>query len=92
MFELSDDLQKIASAGIEAVLTGPAAALPRAVDLGRHRRVLDVGGGSGSVRARQAAQERSRSRVDPVMSVNVMGWAHVVGDAPGDTGSLRGLR
>ncbi|MGI9119363.1 MAG: methyltransferase [Acidimicrobiales bacterium] len=38
----------MASAGIEAILAGPASALPRAVDLSAHRRLLDVGGGTGS--------------------------------------------
>ena len=42
------ELQEVASAGIEAILAGPAAALPTTVDFSRHRRVLDVGGGTGS--------------------------------------------
>lgn len=46
-FELDDELQELASAGIEAVLAGPAAALPEVVDLSG-RRLLDVGGGTGS--------------------------------------------
>ena len=48
IFELDDELQAVASAGIEAILAGPANALPRVYDLGRHRRLLDVGGGTGS--------------------------------------------
>jgi SAM-dependent methyltransferase len=48
MFDLPDDLQEIASAGIEAVLAGPAAALPGRFDFSAHRRLLDVGGGTGS--------------------------------------------
>jgi hypothetical protein len=48
IFELDDELQKVASAGIEAILAGPAAALPRAFDFSRYRRLLDVGGGTGS--------------------------------------------
>ena len=48
IFDLDDELQEIVSAGIEAVLAGPAAALPRAVDLSASGRLLDVGGGTGS--------------------------------------------
>lgn len=48
IFELDDELQEVASAGIEAILAGPANALPQVYDLGRHRRLLDVGGGTGS--------------------------------------------
>jgi SAM-dependent methyltransferase len=48
IFELDDELQQVASAGIEAILAGPAAALPEAVDFGPHKRLLDIGGGTGS--------------------------------------------
>lgn len=48
IFELDDELQEVASAGIEAILAGPAAALPKTFDFSRHRRLLDVGGGTGS--------------------------------------------
>lgn len=48
IFDLDTDKQHIASAGIEAVLHGPAHALPDAVDLSGHRRLLDVGGGTGT--------------------------------------------
>jgi len=48
IFDLDDELQAIASAGIEAVLAGPAHALPHAYDFSGHRRLLDVGGGTGS--------------------------------------------
>ena len=48
IFELDDELQAIASAGIEAILAGPANALPHAVDLTDRRSLLDVGGGTGS--------------------------------------------
>jgi SAM-dependent methyltransferase len=48
IFELDDALQQVASAGIEAILAGPATALPRVFDFGPHRRLLDVGGGTGS--------------------------------------------
>jgi precorrin-6B methylase 2 len=46
--ELDDSLQEIASAGIEAILAGPAAALAQTVDFAGHDRLLDVGGGTGS--------------------------------------------
>jgi SAM-dependent methyltransferase len=48
IFELNDQLQEVASAGIEAILAGPAAALPKTFDFSGHRRLLDVGGGTGS--------------------------------------------
>lgn len=48
IFELDDEQQQIASAGIEAILTGPANALAATVDFSAHRRLLDVGGGTGS--------------------------------------------
>jgi SAM-dependent methyltransferase len=48
VFELDDELQEIVSAGIEAILTGPANALGRAVDFAPRQRMLDVGGGTGS--------------------------------------------
>jgi predicted O-methyltransferase YrrM len=48
VFDLDDDQQQIVSAGIEAVLAGPAQALAEAVDVSGHRRLLDVGGGTGS--------------------------------------------
>lgn len=40
--------QRIFSEGVEAIQAGPARALPDAYDFGRHRRLLDVGGGTGS--------------------------------------------
>jgi SAM-dependent methyltransferase len=48
IFELDDELQLVASAGIEAVLAGPASALPETFDFSSYRRLLDVGGGTGS--------------------------------------------
>jgi len=48
VFELDDAQQQIVSAGIEAILAGPAHALPDVVDFSGHRRLLDVGGGTGS--------------------------------------------
>jgi ubiquinone/menaquinone biosynthesis C-methylase UbiE len=46
--ELDDALQEIASAGIEAILGAPAAALAETVDFSSHHRLLDVAGGTGS--------------------------------------------
>jgi SAM-dependent methyltransferase len=48
IFELDDVLQQVASAGIEAILAGPATTLPEAFDFGPHKRLLDIGGGTGS--------------------------------------------
>jgi SAM-dependent methyltransferase len=48
IFELDDALQQVASAGIEAILAGPATRLPEAFDFGSHKRLLDIGGGTGS--------------------------------------------
>jgi SAM-dependent methyltransferase len=48
IFALDDAKQQIVSAGIEAILAGPAAALGHAVDFSAHQRLLDVGGGTGS--------------------------------------------
>ncbi len=48
IFELDETLQEVASAGIEAVLAGPAAALAHGYDFAAHRRLLDIGGGTGS--------------------------------------------
>jgi hypothetical protein len=48
IFELEEELQAVAAAGIEAFTAGPAASLAEGVDFGRHRRLLDVGGGTGS--------------------------------------------
>ena len=46
--ELSEDHQKIFSEGVEAMTAGPARALATSYDFGQHRRLLDVGGGTGS--------------------------------------------
>jgi SAM-dependent methyltransferase len=46
--ELSGDLQRIFSEGVEAIQAIPSQALPGAYDFGLHRRVLDLGGGTGS--------------------------------------------
>lgn len=48
VFDLDDKLQEVVSTGIEAILAGPAAALAATYDFGRHHRLLDIGGGTGS--------------------------------------------
>lgn len=48
IFELNNELQEVASAGIDAMLAGPAMTLPKTFDFSRHQRLLDVGGGTGS--------------------------------------------
>lgn len=48
IFELNDELQEVFSAGVDAMMTGPAAALAKTFDFSRRRRLLDVGGGTGS--------------------------------------------
>jgi SAM-dependent methyltransferase len=46
--ELSGEQQRIFSEGVEAIQAVPAMALPTTYDFSRHRRVLDLGGGTGS--------------------------------------------
>jgi len=48
VFDLDPDQQDILSAGIEAILAGPAAAFAARPDLADRRRLLDIGGGTGS--------------------------------------------
>jgi SAM-dependent methyltransferase len=48
ILELDEDQQALASAGIEAILAGPAHALGEVVDLSAQQRLLDIGGGTGS--------------------------------------------
>jgi SAM-dependent methyltransferase len=48
IFELNPDLQRVASEGIEAILSAPAGSLPELFDFGSHKRLLDIGGGTGS--------------------------------------------
>ena len=45
---LAEEEQRIFSEGVEAIQAGPAQALPGAYDFSGHRRLLDVGGGTGS--------------------------------------------
>jgi hypothetical protein len=46
--ELTPEQQKIFSEGVEAFTAGPAHALANSYDFGRHRRLLDLAGGTGS--------------------------------------------
>lgn len=48
IIDLDAERQQVAAAGIEAILMGPASAFARTVDFSSHRRLLDVGGGTGS--------------------------------------------
>lgn len=48
LFDLDERQQEVVSAGIEAVLAGPASALAQGIDFSSHDRLLDVGGGTGS--------------------------------------------
>jgi hypothetical protein len=45
---LTDEQQAIFSEGVEAITAGAAHALADAYDFGRHQRLLDIGGGTGS--------------------------------------------
>jgi hypothetical protein len=45
---LTDEQQRIYSEGVEAIMAAPAAALAAGYDFGRHRRLLDLGGGIGT--------------------------------------------
>jgi precorrin-6B methylase 2 len=47
-FDFDPEQQAIFSAGVEAATTGGALALAATYDFARHRRLLDVGGGTGS--------------------------------------------
>ncbi len=48
MLHLPGDMQRIFSEGIQAIQAVPSRALPETYDFHRHRRVLDIGGGTGS--------------------------------------------
>jgi hypothetical protein len=47
-FRFNEEEQQIFSTGVEAFSSGMASALPIAYDFGRHRRILDIAGGTGS--------------------------------------------
>jgi SAM-dependent methyltransferase len=49
--QLSPELEEVFSAGVEALTAGPAQALAATYDFTAHRRLLDVGGGTGSIAA-----------------------------------------
>ncbi|MGH9117493.1 MAG: methyltransferase [Acidimicrobiales bacterium] len=48
VFDLDEAQQAVMSAGIEAILAGPAHTLPEVIDFTARRRLLDVGCGTGS--------------------------------------------
>ncbi|MBA3265813.1 MAG: methyltransferase domain-containing protein [Nocardioidaceae bacterium] len=75
IFELDDELQKVASEGIEAVLAGPAHALPHAVDLHSSHSLLDIGGGTGSwsIAAAQVYPDLTCTVLDLPVVVGVAG-------------------
>ena len=45
---LSEEAQRIVSEGVAAIQAAPSQALPSIYDFGRHHRILDLGGGTGS--------------------------------------------
>ena len=47
-FNFTPEEQEIFSSGVEAITAGQAAALSQQYDFSRHRRLLDLGGGTGS--------------------------------------------
>jgi SAM-dependent methyltransferase len=47
-FGFSGDEQRLYSEGVEAITSGAAAALVREYDFSEHRRIVDVGGGTGT--------------------------------------------
>ena len=48
IYDIDEELKPIMSAGIEAFQAGPSMTLPQVLDLSGARRLLDVGGGTGS--------------------------------------------
>jgi ubiquinone/menaquinone biosynthesis C-methylase UbiE len=69
--QLSPELQEVFSAGVEALTAAPAQALAAAYDFTTHRRLLDVGGGTGSITAAIA-------RRHPQIQATVLERAEVV--------------
>jgi ubiquinone/menaquinone biosynthesis C-methylase UbiE len=69
--QLSPELQEVFSAGVEALTAAPAQALTAAYDFTTHRRLLDVGGGTGSITAAIA-------RRHPQIQATVLERAEVV--------------
>jgi SAM-dependent methyltransferase len=47
-FSFSNEEQRLYTEGVEAITSGAAAALPLQYDFSAHRRVIDVGGGTGT--------------------------------------------
>ena len=69
--QLSPRLREVFSAGVEALTAGPAQALAAVYDFTAHRRLLDVGGGTGSITAAIA-------RRHPQIQATVLERAEVV--------------
>ena len=69
--QLSPELAEVFSAGVEALTAGPAQALAAAYDFTAHRRLLDVGGGTGSITA-------AITRRHPQLQATVLERAEVV--------------
>jgi SAM-dependent methyltransferase len=71
--ELTPDEAEIFAAGVEAVTAGSAHALAETYDFASHRRMLDVGGGTGSFLAaalqRHAQLTGTLVEIEPVLSV-----------------------
>ena len=73
--QLSPELAEVFSAGVEALTAGPAQALAAAYNFTAHHRLLDVGGGTGSITAAIA-------RRHPQIQATVLERAEVVPLAP----------
>lgn len=69
--QLGPQLEQVFSAGVEALPAGPAQALAAVYDFSTHRRLLDVGGGTGSITAAIASRH-------PQIQATVLERAEVV--------------
>lgn len=69
--QLGPQLEQVFSAGVEALTAGPAQALAAVYDFSTHRRLLDVGGGTGSITAAIASRH-------PQIQATVLERAEVV--------------
>lgn len=71
--QLTAEEGEIFSAGVEAITAGTARALAEAHPFGRHRRVLDIGGGTGSflvaALSRHAHLRATLVEIEPVASI-----------------------
>jgi SAM-dependent methyltransferase len=68
---LDPEAQRVFSAGVESATAGSAAALAGSYDFGQHRRLLDLGGGTGSFLARIL-------KLHPVLECGLFELPHVV--------------